>query len=53
MKVETAKVGEGELKTGDNEWKVLTCGKDCTRWERRKVNDFVMSARLLLSNRQL
>jgi len=43
----------GELKTSGNEWKVLTCGKDCSRWERRLVSDFVASVRPLLSNRQL
>jgi len=27
MEVEAAKVGEGELKMGDNEWKVFKCGE--------------------------
>ena len=33
---------EGELKMGDNEWKVLKCDKDCSGWERREVSDFVV-----------
>jgi len=31
----------------------LTCGKDCARWERRLLSDFVVGAHSLLWNWQL
>jgi len=32
----------GELKMDDIEWKVLKCGKNCSRWERSVLSDFVV-----------
>ena len=31
MEVEAAMMGGGEMKMGDNEWKVLTCGENYLR----------------------